>query len=878
MSELPTADPSSGRPRSLGQRTAALLIDLTLLGAIVYAGRVIALSVFLYVDDLSRHLLLGLSWSAGLDELREQAHSHPLLLGRPVLVTLLADYFGPAALLALYLAFVKEVMGDDSPGRMLLGRDGAWKRIKTGSGSVLGELAAKIRQSIRSWIPGQSPADLRQRVGKLGELFAPVRSLPEGSRAAGIAALGIAAVLAAATPAVISFDPRLAKFAFENAYAKQAFVPQVSVYLSLAALAVGWAAALAGAAATNFLAIAAAGPFYVFSFVFIGLTGGRSYWLALPQWTLPVLAAIAPSSARQWPLRLAVLWALCALAVFHTVRLTPLHALALSSWRVVLPGALVAAIAIGRLRRRVPPMVLFAALLAVNVSFLVAALRAGAIPVTANIYASLYQLAGLLTLFWFLLGANLVSACLSLTGSALAMAARFCSGRRLPWVAVGLCLAELFLIGELQRFNPAFMHEAGFTGQDSIKLFALPAHQGAAIAILVIAALLAAGGRLTAGSARALIALWAFSLFLVWTFFLSGIPLLSPAPGSAAHGSASIKQGFALLKQIEQRLGGEQQFAAIGLLTFSLFWEIFAGARPLRADGASSAQPSGALVLYTGALALLAALTHFSLLSGTMSAQAPDVFMYTGMEALWLPMALYAVFYAQQRVITCARNILLGSFLIGALAATGTCFQRVLLGDPIKLGLWPNLSVVAAGETTIFVCLLFIAGSPRIARAIDAAAAGAACALGFAVAYTQGLIAPILSQYIGVVAALTGFSSALSFVRSWLAPSRWNVVAQSDSLIFYLAAPASAGAIAVLIWKWKRREVSSWSFMAALLTAAATVLYTAPLYRDSIVRLPSSAVGAAAAAPAIYFGAIAYLAPLLLVFVLISTRSPGARP
>ncbi len=86
MSELPAADPSSSSPRSLGQRTAALLIDLTLLAAIVYVGRVIALSVALYIDDLARHLLLGLSWSASLDELRVQLHSHPLLLGRPALV------------------------------------------------------------------------------------------------------------------------------------------------------------------------------------------------------------------------------------------------------------------------------------------------------------------------------------------------------------------------------------------------------------------------------------------------------------------------------------------------------------------------------------------------------------------------------------------------------------------------------------------------------------------------------------------------------------------------------------------------------------------------------------------------------------------------
>ncbi len=137
------------------------------------------------------------------------------------------------------------------------------------------------------------------------------------------------------------------------------------------------------------------------------------------------------------------------------------------------------------------------------------------------------------------------------------------------------------------------------------------------------------------------------------------------------------------------------------MLTLSLFWEVFSGARLLRPEGSPSAQASGALVFYMGALALLAALTHFSLVSGTMSPQAPDVFMYTGMEALWLPMALFAAFYAQQRVSTCAPDIPLGSFLIGALAATVICFQRVLLGDPVKLGLWPNLSVVAVGEATV---------------------------------------------------------------------------------------------------------------------------------------------------------------------------------
>jgi hypothetical protein len=138
--------------------------------------------------------------------------------------------------------------------------------------------------------------------------------------------------------------------------------------------------------------------------------------------------------------------------------------------------------------------------------------------------------------------------------------------------------------------------------------------------------------------------------------------------------------------------------------------------------------------------------------------------------------------------------------------------------------------------------------------------------LGFAVGYTQGLIAPLLSQLIGIVSALTGFSAGEGFARYWLDPSRWNVVAQSDVLLFYLAAPASAAAIAVLTWKWKQGEGTGGNLAGAVLAAVATVLYTAPLYRISALRFPSSAIAAAATVPAAYFSAVAYLAPLTFAF------------
>jgi hypothetical protein len=295
MSGLPESDPSSGGDRSLRARAAALLIDLGLLGGVIYAGRVIALSLVLYFDGLIRTFVAGSPAPATINDLQAQLHSHPLLLGRPALTDLLCNILGPAAMLLLYLAFLKAALDGSSPGRMLIG---AGQRIKTTLGSLFHERAGRIWQGARSWIPGMASAtDLRKRLGNLGALFAPARALPGGSRAIGLAALGMAALLTAATPLVYSLDKGLAKVAFENAYGKPAMVAQVSVYLSLAAMAVGWAAALTGAALTHLLAVAAIGPFYVFTFVFIGLTGGRAWWLTVPQWTLP----ISPRSLRPPP-------------------------------------------------------------------------------------------------------------------------------------------------------------------------------------------------------------------------------------------------------------------------------------------------------------------------------------------------------------------------------------------------------------------------------------------------------------------------------------------------------------------------------------------------------------------------------------------------
>jgi hypothetical protein len=856
-------DDSPADALSFSGKAGAFSIDLAVLGALVYAGRIIAAGVVVYIDNLARQLVIGSALSTSLADLQSQIRFHPLLLGRPALLDVLCEELGPAAVLAWYFAFLKAQSAGLTPGLMLV-RRGVWPVVNHALSSLFDLAAGRALQIIEAWLPGAGGlAALRKRVGNLSGLFAPARMLPADSRAIGAAALFLVAAATAATPLVLALS-NLARVGFENAYGRVAFVAQVSVWLSLAVLATGWAAALVGACMTSPLAVAVVGPVYIFSFVFLGLTRGRAWWLALPQWILPVLAAIAPSPPRRWPLRYALLWALCALAVLHSFRLTPLHAFAAwSSWRIVPALGLLAALAAGRLQRGPAPAVRFVGLLILNAAFVAAALGAGLAPIAAGVYASLYQLAGILTLFWFLLGSKLVAAAIGLTRRLLSAAHRLCSEQSLPWLVVGVCLAELFFIGELLRFNPAFMHGLRTADQTMVRFSTLPAHQGVAIGVLLIAAVCAAAGGLTPGRARGLLALWAFSLFLIWTFFLASLALLSRA-GAAAASSAAPPQALALLRGIEKRLGGEAQFVAIGLITFSLLWEAFAGAAPQQGQDALWARAPGGLILYLGLMALLAALTHFAFISATMHPQAADAYMYAGMQSLWLPMALYAGFCAtaQARIGSVSR-LLIGAFFVGMLAAIPVCFQRVLLGDPARIELSANLSVMAAAALIVLSSIILGVRFVPITRAIDAAAAAVAFTMGFAVAYTQALIAPLLGQFVGIVAALTGFSSALAAVRAWFAPTRWSVIPQGDLLIYYLALPAPAAAAAVVLWNAARHGRRGWAFVAAAAMLAATVIYSIPFYLNDALRMPFSPASPAPLTPVIYARALAWLTPLV---------------
>src|SRR5689334_21974659 len=107
MSESLGDETSSDDERSPGARAAAFLIDLALLCGVIYAGRVIALSLVLYFDGLIRLFVAVSPAPATINGVQAQLHSHPLLLGRPALTDLLSNILGPAAMLLLYLAFLE---------------------------------------------------------------------------------------------------------------------------------------------------------------------------------------------------------------------------------------------------------------------------------------------------------------------------------------------------------------------------------------------------------------------------------------------------------------------------------------------------------------------------------------------------------------------------------------------------------------------------------------------------------------------------------------------------------------------------------------------------------------------------------------------------
>ncbi len=877
------------------REAAAAAVDVAILAALIYVGRVVALTVLVFVDGLIRHQLLGQPTIISpqqfsergnlLAQLRAQMEARPVILGRPALTYALAFYVGPATLILLYWLLLQSAAGGRPLGRILFNRrrpagrglqtaqavEPAGKTAEQGPDPAAAGFVRRIDARLPRQAAAVLPAALARLANSLGgwrDLLAPMQPLSAAMRAVGASLVLFALLLAVATPALSARPSSLVQVAFEAAGAQPATVARLSLWLALAGLAIGWAAALAGAALTNRGLFLLTGVFYVFAFVPIGFaSAGRVYWLVLPQWTLVLLAAMM-RRGRAGAARLATIWLLSLVATFHTLRLTPLNATVVArSWVAVLSISFVLAAALGRVRAEVGMGAAFCSLLVVDACFLGAVLRGGLPLLAGKIYLSLSQLAGLLMLFWFVLGRNLVDTAIAVARAAPAMAKTLAGPGRMAAMLFTCCLGELFVIGELQYYGLA----SDAPGKFSPALLGLTAHQGIALAVLLVAVLLGLAGKLSARAAAFLFASWVFTLALVLVWF---------SAGPAERTEPAQRSVVQWLGAIADSIHSAEDLSAVGILTFVLFRESFKAPQRFARGSSEARNRPAAAFCYLGAFILLETLSHFGLASGTTNPRAPAAFTLSGFEALLIPLGLYAVF--EKRVSAAARPLIVVAFAWGMAASVVGYFARAALGDPRKLFWIANAGVIAADQAAVVILALAIIRLGRIARVVDTAAIGAACGLGFAVAYSEALFAPLLGQVVAVAAALFDFSPGLRFAAAWFDPSKWNLVPPADTLIFYLLAPVSI-AIAGLVGNPARGTANLRPrIVAPLAVWLTTAAIAAPLYWSPLLSAPLNLLPSFNARPD-YLGrllqieleAIAYLALAVLFAGWFLARAAG---
>jgi hypothetical protein len=359
------------------------------------------------------------------------------------------------------------------------------------------------------------------------------------------------------------------------------------------------------------------------------------------------------------------------------------------------------------------------------------------------------------------------------------------------------------------------MYDIAHAGEYQSKLAALPAHENITLLVLSVVAILATTRMLTRKLAYYLLVFWCLTLALIWCFFLSTVPNQGKLLYGISAASSEIKH-----------------FGAISLLTFALLWESFTDTSRLSSQGGPWDEAPHLLVLYLGLFLLMTTAMHYLIMSGEQSLAALTVYAALGARALWLPMTFYAFFYAQHSVPPTPRRVVWGSVLVGASASAILYISRSLFGESGQTYWHLNLAVVIAAEILICIAVLLSLKWLRVARPLDAAAAGIACALGFAVAYCNNLIAPLLGSLFSAGAHLVGLPFSPRIWSALKVPFE-DVVTHADLLVFYLLVPASAAILGLLLFIGEKRRYSLRRLFAVAAVVVLTVTYASPVYLSS---------------------------------------------
>jgi hypothetical protein len=833
------------------RRRAANVVDFLLALLAVYAANVTSSGIILYADRLIRLQLLGLAPGMDLSQNRAQIIQHPAIIGRPRLTAVLwmVSFTG---ILLTYFSLSRSVCRDRTPGAILAGVSG-----KSGTEPAFAirvlvhELMQRAEKTIRDWLMDRLRiSEVRELIGKLRELASPVSMLPRGLRLIGWFTIAFVLILSISMPVLSDRRAIGGYLTFPSPNGGSAEISYFSLYFALGALAIGWAAALTGAVAMNPIAALVAGLFYIFTMSPLGLSGGRAWWATAPQWAVLGIAALSSSESR-W--RLPVLWTLCIIAVFHTARMTPLAPMVkntswafLTSWRCVTVIASALMIVLARFGVGLSARWAFAILSFIDVLYgAIAIARSGEAAVAGQIYYSISILMSFLVTFWFLLGANVVRPVVAAAGAFVKTARRSVSARWLPNFVVFLCLVELFFISQLEQRYPRLL-----LAPDRYTL-TIPAHEGVAILLLLLAAVLTSMQALNARRALWLLALWSFSLGMLIVYFGLALKIRAGMPEATPR----------------EALSNVSEFGAFVLLAGGIVFEAFIGHRRVAGENALS-DSSNVLLIYLGALTLFTALTHLNTVSRTYPPDAAAAYSYIGMQMLWPAVAGLAAIFTIGRMRGSRKRTIMRAVLIGASLSFLPDLIRRDFGDPANLGYVRNVVVLSIAELEVFAFTIWLASRTDDLSVLDSAFASVACALGFAVAYTAELTPPLLTTFVGVPSHMLGFKAGALLADRWLQylpfGPHGNPIPTADVAIFYILLPSMAAVAGVTLRAaiLRRKFMPAATVVPGLIGVAAFLalpLYSNPVLIKSLGHQEHVSAAQMALTHGVFVNAVAYL-------------------
>jgi hypothetical protein len=869
-------------------RALAVLIDLMFTALVLWLAVIISQSVIRYIDTSIRFHILGQMVvllpgnppRVDLAIYRTQLAAHPLLTGRPLLSYRLS-IVGDAAILILVQRFVRSICGQLTFGEYIVRPRGAAadSHAREIRDRTIAGVAAQARERLIDRFLGWLSIDAwREILDNVTSLWSPVKSLPRAYWAMGLASVVITIALSLATAVVLSPHSMLEKLAFIAPSGNTAYIARLSLYLGLAAIAVGWAIAISGASMVHPAVLLLIVLFYEYTVMSVGLSGGRAWFVVAPQWIMVIIAACAPAARTNRRFNIAVVWALVVIAVFHLFRLTPLALLktgiwpALKSWPAIFAYASAMTALTTRVRLELSARLIFVITTILTAGYFAIALRVGEQQLAGSLYYSISALLDFLLLFWFLLGRNLVTPSIAAANQTVSLASWIFRPRRLPLILIVACLLELALIGILETLYPDIdIHSSKY-------IVGLPAHRGIALLILVISAILASIDALTPRRAMWLFVAWAFSLAMIVSYFGASLLILNAELASA------------VTVQFQAQLGDITRLSAILLLTLGILLELATGHRQIGSDAPSDASV-GVLLTYLGVLALFSVLTHLMLVSQTYSPLFAAAYTFQGMSLMWPAIAVLAVMSSLRSVSDGGRTAMRRALLAGAFVSILPDLLRRAWGNSASIGITQQLIAMFTGELVIAAAVASIVAFYDQLNAADAICTGAACAFGFVVAYVGELAVPLLTMLLGAPAHMLGVGPLIKLTETWLTylpyGDHGNPIPHAELVIFYVLAPALATLVALGIWSLRRGDRSPRVIILAAIASLVSMAYVIPLYGNSFMiasfgQDQHSAFSTGVAHDA-YIKAILYLAPPVLAIAWflrrqILTRQPSPAP